>query len=532
MLLNARATAVTSSPPCSGARAVRSPAPSRSVANWTSFNRRRVGPNTMKARSAVPTTRTPPATGAIRGPRIRNTRENGGPPGSTTTRPTGMPPTRMGANSRPRRGRRMASGPSGPGPPGRGPVPAVGSPGPGGRPRSPGSPGGGCPRGPHRRGNRLGPSDSRYSISSRTASTSAAGTSSWFESVRPSSMMMTKVWSTSPYCSRRYGSRSRLRLAASAAPTSDATSTARRRGDRAGNEPAIVSVIQRKSPASATSISARNATRPSAMRQYRLRYQDGEEPLDIGGFVPGTPDGQDHRGVSRIGFDLLAKPFDQRIDASHGDERLVLPHFAQKSFTAEDNAGVGDEHVEQLEFVERQVHVCGADSDPAARRVDLDVLVRDRPCVVPCGGACARGLAASEERADTRQQLADAKRFREVVVGAAVEAEDLVRLFAASCQHQDGRVGIGGVAADRAADGHAVEPRQHQIEDDQIESLRPRLRETGFTIDGFLRGEALETQVQRHELADIRFIFDDEDGWSIWHSFSLSPRNGTAVICK
>ena len=49
---------------------------------------------------------------------------------------------------------------------------------------------------------------------------------------------------------------------ASAAPTSDATRTASRRGERAGIEPAIRSVIQRKSAPSAASISARNAKSP------------------------------------------------------------------------------------------------------------------------------------------------------------------------------------------------------------------------------------------------------------------------------
>src|SRR6185295_5381745 len=125
--------------------------------------------NTMKAMSAVPTMSTPPATGAIRGPSVFNTRENGGPPGSTTTRPTGMPATRMGANSRPRRARNAPpSGPlspgSGPGPglgpgpgPGLGPGPGAGlGPGPGPGP----DPG---PLGPHRRANRRAPSDSRYS---------------------------------------------------------------------------------------------------------------------------------------------------------------------------------------------------------------------------------------------------------------------------------------------------------------------------------------------------------------------------------
>ena len=53
----------------------------------------------------------------------------------------------------------------------------------------------------------------------------------------------------------------------SAALRSEATSTASRRGDVAGIEPAMRSLVQMNSAPCATSISARNATRPTAMRQ-------------------------------------------------------------------------------------------------------------------------------------------------------------------------------------------------------------------------------------------------------------------------
>ena len=51
----------------------------------------------------MPTPSTPAATGAIVGPSLVTILQNDGPPGRTMTRPTGMPLTRIGANS-PRRG--------------------------------------------------------------------------------------------------------------------------------------------------------------------------------------------------------------------------------------------------------------------------------------------------------------------------------------------------------------------------------------------------------------------------------------------
>src|SRR5689334_22872021 len=130
-------------------------------------------------------------------------------------------------------------------------------------------------------------------------------------------MMTRKVWKMCAYCSLTYFSRSRDGLAASAVPTSDATRTASRRGERAGIEPAIRSLVQRKSAASAVSISARNAISPRAMRQYRLRYQrssprgdgcggaGGRSGSGIGGFIAGAPDRQNGFGLAGNLLDFL-----------------------------------------------------------------------------------------------------------------------------------------------------------------------------------------------------------------------------------
>src|SRR5712691_2438276 len=102
-----------------------------------------------------------------------------------------------------------------------------------------------------------------------------------------------------------------------------------------------------KSAPCAPSISARNATRPTAMRQYRLRYQvvlapSRVEGSDIGCLVARTPHGEDHFRLRRILFDLLPQPLDQRVHAADGDKRLVLPDTGQKRLAAEDDAGAGE----------------------------------------------------------------------------------------------------------------------------------------------------------------------------------------------
>ncbi len=92
----------------------------------------------------------------------------------------------------------------------------------------------------------------------------------------------------------------------------------------------------------------------------------------------------------------------------------------------------------------------------------------------PMPAAETRGTRAAQQRADARDELAHAERLGQIVVGAAFEAEHFVGLLAARGQHEYRHVAVGGVAADGAADGDAVEPREHQIEDHQIERLGAR----------------------------------------------------------
>src|SRR3954470_3225020 len=255
-------------------------------------------------------------------------------------------------------------------------------------------------------------------------------------------MMTRNVWKMCAYCSLTYFSRSSDGLAAMAVPTSDATSTARRRGDRAGIDPAMRSLVHRNSAASAVSISARNAMRPKAIRQYRLPYQrssrfaaGGGAGSDIGRFVAGTPDRQDRLRLARRAFDLLPQPLHQCIDAADGHERLILPDAAQEGLTAEHDTRIREEHVEQLELVEGEIDVNRADAHAAACRIDFDVAIENRGERPAVAGANLPRLAAAQQRAHSGHQLADPEWLGQVVVRAAVEAEHLVGFFPPRRQH-------------------------------------------------------------------------------------------------
>ena len=52
-----------------------------------------------------------------------------------------------------------------------------------------------------------------------------------------------------------------------------------------------------------------------------------------------------------------------------------------------------------------------------------------------------------------------------------------------------------GFAANRATERHAVESRQHQVEDDQVERLVARQGQAFGAIAGLNRDETLQAQV-------------------------------------
>jgi len=115
-----------------------------------------------------------------------------------------------------------------------------------------------------------------------------------------------------------------------------------------------------------------------------------------------------------------------------------------------------------------------------------------------------------QQRLHPRQQLAHAERLRDVVVGAALEADDFVRLAIAGRQHQNGRIAALAFRAQRAAHRHAVEARQHHVENDDVEALSPPERQPGASVGRLLDGEAGKAEVQAQQVANGRLIFDDE----------------------
>jgi hypothetical protein len=122
-----------------------------------------------------------------------------------------------------------------------------------------------------------------------------------------------------------------------------------------------------------------------------------------------------------------------------------------------------------------------------------------------------RAPASPHDRADARDQLADAERLRQIIVGAALEAEHLVGLAVARGQHQDRRLLVRTLGAHGAAQTDPVETGQHHIQDQQIESGRARPIERLASVTRLVDIESRQLEMQPQQLANRVFVFHDED---------------------
>ena len=107
-------------------------------------------------------------------------------------------------------------------------------------------------------------------------------------------------------------------------------------------------------------------------------------------------------------------------------------------------------------------------------------------------------------------QLADAEWLREVVVGAAFEADDGVGLAVARGEHQDRRLDVRARGPQRPTDGDTVEPGQHHVEDEQVEACPARTLQGGAAVGLFLDVEARKAEVQLQQFTNGDIVFHHE----------------------
>ena len=106
------------------------------------------------------------------------------------------------------------------------------------------------------------------------------------------------------------------------------------------------------------------------------------------------------------------------------------------------------------------------------------------------------GVTASSRlwsAADARRQLSRIEGPGQIIIGAQLQADDLVGILGAGRQHQDRDVAL---AANLAAHAEAVQARQHDVQDDQIRAMLVDLFEALRPARGSNDPEAVLLEVQ------------------------------------
>ena len=119
------------------------------------------------------------------------------------------------------------------------------------------------------------------------------------------------------------------------------------------------------------------------------------------------------------------------------------------------------------------------------------------------------GEAPANNGAESRQELAEIERLREVVVGAAVQAGDPRLHRVARGQHQYGN--RRSFLSNGAAHREPVLQRQHDVEDDGVVFGNRRLVDRTFAVAHDVNGVRLLTKALREHLCRARLVFDQED---------------------
>src|SRR5918994_93375 len=175
--------------------------------------------------------------------------------------------------------------------------------------------------------------------------------------------------------------------------------------------------------------------------------------------------GQDQLRRLRLGLELLAQMPDMDVDRPRIAVGGVSPDALEQHRTAEYPPWRARKRRQDLELDVRKPHGLAAHLDEPLLEVDPQLTRLDRLLEL-LFGVSERG--APQHRLDAAAELAHRERLRDVVVGAELEAEDLVDLLGLGREHDDRH---RAARADLAAHVEAVHLGHHHVEHDEVEGV-------------------------------------------------------------
>lgn len=174
--------------------------------------------------------------------------------------------------------------------------------------------------------------------------------------------------------------------------------------------------------------------------------------------VANGAEGVDERGTE-AGVDFLAEARDENLDGAGVVFVVALPDAFAEFGAGKGAAGFLEQDLEHVEFARREGDGLAGAGDAALTDVHLEIGDFQE---IGAGG----GPAAAAESFDPRDEFIHRKGFREVVVGAGLEALHAVFDFTAGGEDED--AGDGGGLTEAGKDGEAVERGEAEIENGEV----------------------------------------------------------------
>ena len=207
--------------------------------------------------------------------------------------------------------------------------------------------------------------------------------------------------------------------------------------------------------------------------------------------------------------ELAAQGDDLHIHGAVGDGDVAAVDRLDDLRPREDAARPTRQQAQQLELGGGQVHGLIAHAHLVPCRIDGQVVhTNDRGRRLD--HAVTGSLTALEHVSNPRQQDAGAERLGDIVGGAQFQTGDDIRLFTLGREHDDGDFRVLTVGGERATNFQAVNPRQHQVQQNQVR-LRglDKLERLGAVFrDGHAKAIAFEVVTQ--QLAQVLLILHHE----------------------
>ena len=219
---------------------------------------------------------------------------------------------------------------------------------------------------------------------------------------------------------------------------------------------------------------------------------------------------------------LLEGFVDNRAQGMHMHQQgvlvtgIVLPYLA-KDISLQDNVGRMTHQQGQYPQGNRRQHQHLA-STFEAHRPGIETKI---------GNAEHRSIAVAtgttDQGADTCIHFAQRDRLDHVIIGADIEHGDLDVNIILRSQHHHRRLAIQ-LAPIAVADGESVDPRQVEIQHDQVEMFARQQGQRRLAVGGQRHGMAAEAEVIDQIAGKVTIVFDDHfdgdsggvpEGWHV-----------------